>query len=182
MVIPNSYYVPKGKMRLLSPQHWAQTRKGLDKRSGAGADTNGKEVILYWNNKANCRTVPINTEGDNVATFTMSNGYEKYLAYCAKAETNNSLYDLNPVTLREIKAHSSLLMESNNIPSEATTYPTWPTPLDDNPFHLHMTDPQLTHGRLTHGDIRKTSPTVDPADTESQAEARKADADLYFLD
>jgi hypothetical protein len=25
-LIPNSYYVPDGKMRLLSPQHWAQTQ------------------------------------------------------------------------------------------------------------------------------------------------------------
>jgi hypothetical protein len=182
MVIPKSYYVPKGKMCLLSPQHWAQTQKGKDKCSGAGADTNGTEVILYWNNKANCRTVPINTEGDNVATFNMSNGYTKYLAYSAKAETDHSLYDLNPATIREIKAHSMLLTESNNIPSEATTYQTWPIPMDDNPFHLHMTNPQLTHGRLTHGDIRKTNPAVNLAEPEALAEAEKAEADIYFPD
>ena len=72
--------------------------------------------------------------------------------------------------------------ESNNIPSEATTYPTWPTPLDDNPFHLHMTDPQLTHRSLTHGDIRKTNPVANPMEPEALAEAKKAEADLYAPD
>ena len=29
--IPNSYYVPKCELRLLSPQHWAQTRTPVDR-------------------------------------------------------------------------------------------------------------------------------------------------------
>ena len=40
MVIPNAYYVPDGHIRLLSPQHWAQTRmKASDKKSGTGEET-----------------------------------------------------------------------------------------------------------------------------------------------
>jgi hypothetical protein len=30
-VIENGFYIPDGKVRLLSPQHWAQNRKGKDK-------------------------------------------------------------------------------------------------------------------------------------------------------
>ena len=38
-IIPKSYYVPQGHVRLLSPQHWAQSRTGIDKRGGAGTTT-----------------------------------------------------------------------------------------------------------------------------------------------
>ena len=34
MLIPNLFYIPDGKVRLLSPQHWAQQRRNNDKRGG----------------------------------------------------------------------------------------------------------------------------------------------------
>lgn len=117
-----------------------------------------------------------------MATFTMSSGYTKYLTYCAKAETNNSLYDLNPATIKEIKSHSTLLMERINMQPKPTPYPTWPKPMDENPFHLNMINPQLTHGSLTDGYVRKSNPVANPVEPEALAEAKKADAELYFLD
>jgi hypothetical protein len=69
MIIPNSFYVPEGKVRLLSPQHWAQGRKGKDKRSGAGSTTTATHVKLFWDNQKSTRHVPIDLEGNNVATF-----------------------------------------------------------------------------------------------------------------
>ena len=33
-IVPNSFCIPEGKVRLLSPQHWVQGRKGKDKRWG----------------------------------------------------------------------------------------------------------------------------------------------------
>lgn len=47
-VIPKSYYVPEGGVRLLSPQHWAQTQKDSKPIAGTGSKTTQKEsgVIL----------------------------------------------------------------------------------------------------------------------------------------
>lgn len=41
--IPNSYYIPDGKVRLLSPQHWAQTQNGNNRdkiKDNCGEGTN----------------------------------------------------------------------------------------------------------------------------------------------
>ena len=37
--IPNSYYVPDGGVRLLSPQHWAKSQKDCKPTPGTGATT-----------------------------------------------------------------------------------------------------------------------------------------------
>ena len=48
--IPNSYYIPDGNVRLLSPQHWAQSQTGNNRncRSSCGEHTNATECVLYW--------------------------------------------------------------------------------------------------------------------------------------
>lgn len=67
--IPNSYYVPNGGVRLLSPQHWAQTQQSKSSRfakfakrascecplvaSHCGETTDSNRRVLYWNNGAN---------------------------------------------------------------------------------------------------------------------------------
>ena len=60
-LIPHSYYVPDGKVRLLSPQHWAQTqatpRHSLMK---CGESTSGKECVLYWDGGQYKRTIELN--------------------------------------------------------------------------------------------------------------------------
>lgn len=75
--IPNSYYVPDGKVRLLSPQHWAQTqapnRKG---RQNCYERTDGNNCILYWNSGESKRTVELGRR-NNVATFSPAPGYDK---------------------------------------------------------------------------------------------------------
>ena len=45
--IPNSYYVPEGACRLLSPQHWAKTQRDPDS-NGTGEFTNSKTCKLFW--------------------------------------------------------------------------------------------------------------------------------------
>ena len=49
-IIPKSYYIPQGHVQLLSPQHWAQSRTGIDKRGGAGTMTTAVSCKLFWNN------------------------------------------------------------------------------------------------------------------------------------
>jgi len=65
--IPKSYYVPEGKVRLLSPQHWAQVQKEKD----ASETTTGSQTILQWHGKyPGRRTIKLG-EKDNVATFSL---------------------------------------------------------------------------------------------------------------
>ena len=76
LIIPNSYYVPQAKVRLLSPQHWAQACMGGDKCGGAGTMTTACTCTLFWNNKTAFRTIHIDRKGVNVATFYMVTGYQ----------------------------------------------------------------------------------------------------------
>ena len=85
--IPNSYYVPEGKVRLLSPQHWAQSQKDEKPIQGTGETTDAKNVTLFWNQRQNKLTVPINRK-DNVATFKLASRYTKFHTFCAKCEVD----------------------------------------------------------------------------------------------
>ena len=82
--IPNSFYCASGGVRLLSPQHFAQQTGDL---LGTGTTTNGKQVTLHWNEKNAQLTVPLSTM-DNVATFHMAPGFDRYHTYCHQAKTN----------------------------------------------------------------------------------------------
>ena len=47
--ITNLYYVPEGKVQLLSPQHWAQSLKDDKPIQGTGKAADTKNVMLFWN-------------------------------------------------------------------------------------------------------------------------------------
>jgi hypothetical protein len=81
-VIPKSFYVPSGKVRLLSPQHWAQTQK--DKTNGTGSETLHDKVTLFWNGHKNKLTIPLGKD-DNVATMQTAPGFRKFEAFCPTA-------------------------------------------------------------------------------------------------
>ncbi|KAI2507908.1 hypothetical protein MHU86_6566 [Fragilaria crotonensis] len=68
--IPNSYFIPDGKVRLLSPQHWAQSQTGSNRnrKNSCGEHTNATECVLYWNDGASKRHVPLGKR-DNVRHF-----------------------------------------------------------------------------------------------------------------
>ena len=99
-IIPNSYYVPQAKVRLLSPQHWAQARTGVDKNGGAGTLTTATTCTLFWDNKSACRTIPIDIKGNNVATFYMATGYQRFHEYCLNMNIEN--YESDPLTQMEV--------------------------------------------------------------------------------
>ena len=50
-LIPNSYYVPDGDARLLSPQHWAKHMKGSQRPPAGTApeQTFHNKIVLTWN-------------------------------------------------------------------------------------------------------------------------------------
>ena len=60
-VIPNSFYVPEGGVRLLSPQHWARSTTGNNRKrsSGAGSETLGDKITLFWSNRRYILSVPL---------------------------------------------------------------------------------------------------------------------------
>ncbi len=82
--IPNSFYVPQGGVRLLSPQHWAKAQGDRKPVEGTGETTNSKEVTLYWNQHKHKLTIPLSV-ATNVATFRTAPGYGKFDAFCAEA-------------------------------------------------------------------------------------------------
>ena len=102
IIIPNSYYVPQAKVRLLSPQHWAQARTGVDKNGGAGTITTVTTCTLFWNNKSAYRTIPIDVKGNNVATFYLATGYQRFHDCCLM--TNIEQYETDPLTQMEVDA------------------------------------------------------------------------------
>ena len=139
MIIPNSYYVPEGGVRLLSPQHWAQTRNNVDKRGGAGETTTGTEVVLFWNNQKSRRTIPIESYGNNVATFSLASGYDKYHQYCKCAGTDDPEYDNNPLTENDVEVKPSIISddedgsENDDIePENETPPPVWHSAIQPN--------------------------------------------------
>ena len=84
--IPNSYYVPSCELRLLSPQHWAQTRNPVD-RETTRCITSSVNVYLRWTHgEENYElTLPLNKRGSNVGTLYSHPGYNKYDLFCQAA-------------------------------------------------------------------------------------------------
>jgi hypothetical protein len=68
--IPNSYLVPEGTTRLLSPQHWAQQTD-----DNITCITDAKTVTLHWNHNIHSKTIHLNPLGNNVATMCSAPGY-----------------------------------------------------------------------------------------------------------
>ena len=160
MVIPNSYYVPEGKVRLLSPQHWAQTRKSSEKRGGAGEMTTGTEVVLFWNDRQSRRTIQIDTHGNNVATFHLASGYKQYHAYCKECGTERDRnYDKDP--LLQHQAMPSMVISDDEGEDDETTYP-----IQAQQWHQAIPKPTV-----------KATPDAATQQTD-EAEPRKFDFDL----
>ena len=85
--ISNSYYVPECEQRLLSPQHWAQTRSAAD-RATTCCITSASNVYLRWTkgDESYELTLPLNKRGSNVGTLYSHPGYNKYDLFCQAAD------------------------------------------------------------------------------------------------
>ena len=83
--IPQSYFVPDGKVWLLSPQHWAQTQaKTHHDRRNCFERTYGNQSTLFWNSGQSKRTVALGRK-NNVATFSLAHGYDNFEVFCQEA-------------------------------------------------------------------------------------------------
>jgi hypothetical protein len=85
--IPGSYYVPAGRVRLLSPQHWAQSqRKSRHHRRTFGERTDGNECVLFWERDGHEYQRRINLgRNDNVISFPLAPGYSQFKVFCTEA-------------------------------------------------------------------------------------------------
>jgi hypothetical protein len=85
--IPNSYYVPDGQVRLLSPQHWASTLPKAKRPSKGTApeQTFHDRVELHWDKGRSKRTVWLDPH-TNVATLPLAPNYRSFGQFCMQAE------------------------------------------------------------------------------------------------
>ena len=58
---------------------------------GTVSETTSKEVTLFWNKRHDQLAIPLGIS-NNVATFHMASGFEKYKAFYATADINPIVY------------------------------------------------------------------------------------------
>lgn len=80
IIIPNSYYVPKAGVQLLSPQHWAQENDEVF-NEGTICITFGNKIKLLWDNQRYCCTVSINKAGCNTGILWTKPSFNRYIAF-----------------------------------------------------------------------------------------------------
>ena len=95
--IPGSYYIPQGKVRLLSPQHWSQSqsKKGNQNSLGTGETTTAYKSVLFWNSWKDQLSVPI-AKNNNVATFHLAPGFQKFDQFCTECKIDYDEEQVNP--------------------------------------------------------------------------------------
>ena len=117
--IPNSFYVPDGRVRLLSPQPWAQEQRDSKPKEGTGSETQRHTCTLYWKQRRYQRTVQRDRR-TNVFTFSFAPGYTKYHAFCATAG-NPSNDESDPMT-----GNATLISNDEDSDNEDATAPPAP--------------------------------------------------------
>ena len=80
--IPNSYYVPDGGHRLLSPQHWAQECP----KERCHCDTTAQGVVLEWGTARKYRLTLTHNPSTNVADIEMAAGFKGTVAFLTEGE------------------------------------------------------------------------------------------------
>jgi hypothetical protein len=117
--IPGSYYVPDGKHRLISPQHWAQKAAGE-----SSCLTLHDRAILTWNDGRVTKTVPIDSQ--NVFTFDLAPGYRNFSAVCMQAKYDHGIHDHAPEIIHPEQS-SGMLPNQQSSSSAWTSSAIWIT-------------------------------------------------------
>jgi len=79
-ILPNTYYSSSVETRLLSPQHWAQTRK---KGRDSYCITYHDAIIMRWNKDKYQITAPLdNTKHRNMGVVRSAPGIKQYFTSC----------------------------------------------------------------------------------------------------
>jgi len=124
-VLKKSYYVPEAQMRLMSPQHWAQTRTDEpDKSRPPRVITFADKVVIEWNQHQHKITVPIDPI-NNVATFYLAPSFKAYHTFVQDAGLED---DSNPCIME-----SNVVSDDEDDDSVMFTHPTAEDPPEQEP-------------------------------------------------
>jgi hypothetical protein len=78
IIKPNSYYVPSGRSRLLSPQQQAQDNHPV--QNGTWCATYHDSVVCYWDQQKYKITKPLDPGSTNVGTTNTASGVDQAIA------------------------------------------------------------------------------------------------------
>ena len=168
ITLPDSFYIPKARSRLLSPQHWAQiARDHRPRRRGTWSGTYDDAIELYWQQRKYTLTVPLDPESTNTGTIFSAPGFESFHASCTeidepidgKKEKNAVAepaqvicYDGNLVSDSEDEEQDDQDGDSESIVSD--------DPVDNQPDTLERKTPLVTDFDLNGPKNGKEPPVV----------------------
>src|SRR5210317_790954 len=144
-LIPNSYYIPQGGSRLLSPQHFAKTqlkKSGVRDiqdlpqqiKKGIGSNVGYDRTTIYWNNGRNALTV-MHGSRDNVATFYLAPGYKRFGLYCQKCKINYDESQEEPI----YALPAGIVSDDEDDDEDDDVQPPGDTPPQSTSFWDHLT-------------------------------------------
>jgi hypothetical protein len=108
IILPNTSDVPTADIRILSPQHWAQTTNDL---RGTLCVTYGDCFLLKWDKKRFRKTIPISlSTTKNVGIMTSAVGNNNHLSYCSILESETPAIAFNQRETGHILSLSPLRM------------------------------------------------------------------------
>ena len=85
-----------------------------DQHGGAGSTTMGTHVDKFWDNRKYRRTVPLDLAGNNVATFQLSPGYQRFYKCCAETGIEDEDYINNPMKQPWFRITSQKMIQKKN--------------------------------------------------------------------
>lgn len=175
--IPDSYYVPDGKCRLLSPQHWARTqRDNTPHRHGTKSSTYGDSITLTWGQRKHRRSVQLD-KATNVATFHLAPGYKTFRAYCAECNLDPHQEDKDPLIASETHVIPDEDEEQGTVPYIPPTNPWTSDNMPDTPHPVEMnTSPDVSPGITKNG-----IPIVEPEAEEGPPPDSSYEALLLYF-
>ena len=153
-LIPNYLLILSGKCRLLSPQHWPQTRQD-DQKLAAETTDRYKTVLRWGNEKKQYFKTTLLGKKDNVVTFYLSPGFNNFHLFFQKS-MDYPLYD------DALAVATSMISDEEEDPThhkESNHVRSW-TPFSPDP---HLPQPTLvTPDEDPEGVPQDDSETSDP--------------------
>jgi Reverse transcriptase (RNA-dependent DNA polymerase)/GAG-pre-integrase domain len=142
ITIPNSYLVPTGTTRLLSPQHWAQQSSSMQlEHQNIQCITTAEAVKIVWHNNLYSRTIPLDKTATNVATIWTVPGYVEAMS------TVQKVYSTLPKRMC-FESEIIEIVSPEPYPTN-TTEEGLPEEIPDSPDNLVLKDTYLDEGEET---------------------------------
>ena len=133
VLLPNTYYAPQGRYRLLCPQHWAQVANdNSPTHHGTWCATYADRIVLYWGQRRYSRTLRL-IPSTNVGILTTRPGIRNYTKACHLME------QVRPSLVLATNVHAASNEEPNGEPNtdpidEPTREPTEEPTQNDAPI------------------------------------------------